>query len=199
MLEYPDSAVEDVILRPSAVNRKRARSVAANRRVAELSSEYQSSDDDRDVTPPAARHCPCKCHRKKQESPTSGYESDPSPDRSLNSTTPSDDAYDEARTALLYGDDSVNGGRFADNYTDAPDDDFEVMTAYDGSDVDWSSSFLRCSETMDPPSIGEEKVKQEYILPDLSGLESDTGSVEIIAVIPRRVVRRRRVQIVDLL
>ena len=112
--------------------------------------------------------------------------------KSLNSTTPSDHAYDEARSALLYGDDSINGGRYADDYVDDSVASFEVISACDGSDVDWVSSILHCPETMDPPSAGEEYVKQEYILPDSSGYESD---VEIIAVIPAS--KRRRVFIVD--
>lgn len=185
---------------PLPRGRRSSRSGAAERRVARMLLNYQTSDDgEKNITPPAARPCPCECHRRpkrKRESPTSGYESHPSPDQSLNSTTPSDDAYDEARSALLYGDDSINGGRYAENYTDAPD--AEVMTAYDGSDVDWASSILRCPETMDPPSVGEMPVKQEYILPDSSGFESDTGSVEIIAVVPRRMVKARRIQHVDL-
>ena len=160
----------------------------ANRRIAALLRDYVDSDEEnhRPSTP-----CPCKCHRlkKEEESPTSGYESGASPDRSLNSTTPSDDAYDEARSALLYGDESINGGRYSANYVDGPDE--EYPSGCDGSDVDWTPSLLHCPETLDPPR--GKRVKQEYILPDSSGFESDTGSVEIIAVI-----KRRRVELVDL-
>ncbi len=64
----------------------------ANRRVAALLRNYVDSDEE-NRRPPTP--CPCKCHRLKKEegSPTSGYESGASPDRSFNSTTPSDDAH----------------------------------------------------------------------------------------------------------
>lgn len=196
LLQYRDSDVEAIMSQPGPVDLDRIytrrelarRHDLANRRIAALLRDYVDSDEEDHHL---STRCPCKCHRlkKEEESPTSGYESGASPDRSLNSTTPSDDAYDEARSALLYGDESLNGGRYSANYVDGPDE--EYPSGCDGSDVDWTPSLLNCPETLDPPR--GKRVKQEYILPDSSGFESDTGSVEIIAV-----VKRRRVELVDL-